>query len=101
MRSTLRKTPNTHWGNTKHQTPNTRKASKFQTPTGADPRIGRGANAEILELGAWSFFGVWCLVFGVLEKVSGVLKKVERPFASLALLIVVLSGCTSAPRALD
>ena len=29
------------------------------------------------------------------------LKKVERPFASLALLIVVLSGCTSAPRALN
>src|SRR6266496_3121313 len=42
--------------NTKHQDPNTKEipSSKLQT----------AARASSLELGAWSFSGVWSLVFG-------------------------------------
>jgi hypothetical protein len=40
--------------NTKHQTP-----EKHQTPNTKAKRTRR------LELGVWSFSGVWCLVFGV------------------------------------
>jgi hypothetical protein len=43
----------------KSQTPNTKhqKTFKLQTP--------KRTQLEVLEFGFWSFFGVWCLVFGV------------------------------------
>src|SRR5438067_10170060 len=46
----------------KHQTPNT----KHQTPE--KPKIPSGKTMRgpgILGFGAWGFFGVWCLMFGV------------------------------------
>src|SRR5438552_9309605 len=43
--------------NTNHQAPNTRKGSK--------PKLQNRDRAS-LEFGAWCFFGVWSLVFGVL-----------------------------------
>src|SRR5206468_12517816 len=48
-------------------------------------------------------FGVLQRVFGVLQRVFGVLKKAVGAgrFASVAVLAVVLTGCTSAPRALN
>ena len=44
----------------KHETPNTKDQTntKRQTPNG-------GALVVFLMFGIWSFFGVWCLVFGV------------------------------------
>jgi hypothetical protein len=56
----MAKTPNTkHQAPEKHQAPNTK----------ANHRGGFGAwSLELLcflELGVWSFSGVWCLVFGV------------------------------------
>jgi H+-translocating NAD(P) transhydrogenase subunit alpha len=50
-------------GNTKHQTPNTKKASSAKLQNGW--RANRG-----LELGIWKFFGAWCLAFGVLAQAS-------------------------------
>ncbi len=43
--------------NTKHQTPNTKEAPNFKLQR---PWPGAG-----LKFGAWCFFGIWCLVFGV------------------------------------
>src|SRR6266487_2320536 len=42
--------------NPKHQAPEKSQASNSKT----------GRRLAALELGTWSFFGVWCLVFGVL-----------------------------------
>src|SRR5437016_8690310 len=46
--------------NTKHQAPNTER--KHQTPSS---KTRTRLLAASLEFGAWGFFGVWCLVFGV------------------------------------
>src|SRR6266498_137303 len=50
--------------NTKHQTPNTKHQTpkKSQIPSSKPRPALRAWN---LGLGAWSFSGVWCLVFGV------------------------------------
>ena len=41
--------------NTKHQAPNTKEI--------ANSKLQTAARASSLELGAWRFSGVWCLVF--------------------------------------
>ncbi|PWU21923.1 MAG: hypothetical protein C5B50_00595 [Verrucomicrobia bacterium] len=47
--------------NTNRQTPNT----KHQTPEKHQFSNTRRTGRARLKLGVWSFFGVWCLVFGV------------------------------------
>jgi hypothetical protein len=46
--------------NIKHQIPNTKKAQV------SNLKKGRGDSGH-LELGVWTFFGVWCLDCGVLK----------------------------------
>ena len=64
--------------NTKHQTPNTRKASS------AKHQSRNGAADGTLVFGIWCFFGVWCLGLGV-SAASGLKTKTQHVLELLRL----------------
>ncbi|PWU11502.1 MAG: hypothetical protein C5B50_23240 [Verrucomicrobia bacterium] len=53
----------------KHQTPNSKHFSQTPNTKHQTPEKHQAPNSnsrpQLLKVGDWSFFGVWCLVFGV------------------------------------